>query len=499
MTPKSPFRALFFRAAAVLVGLAPWLAAEAVLSLLGWGQADYSADPFLGFRNVRPLFRVSDDGTRYEIDPARQAFFRPDSFALAKPPDEFRIFCLGGSTVQGRPFEIETSFTTWLELSLQAADPSRKWEVINCGGVSYASFRLVPILIEVLRYEPDLIIVYTGHNEFLEDRTYGHLKHVPGVLAVPAGWLAQTRTYRLLREGYGRLAGEPQQPPRGFPILSTEVDAMLDYRGGLDRYHRDDAWRRATIEHYRYNLLRMAHLANEAHVPLLLMNPVSNLRDCPPLKSQHRDGLTDDERQQWERLVADTARSQTTDRQRSIELLCQAAAIDDQFAGLHFLLASHYDRLDMAEAARRHYVLAKENDICPLRMLEPMHDALVEVARETSTPLVDVRREFERLNDLHIPDSQHLVDHVHPSIEGHQRIAAWLTDQLIRQGIVRPNDGWQTTRDHLFQQHYESLDDFYFVKGAQRLEIVRRWTQGQAAGVRGETPATELEPPGGPP
>ena len=31
-----------------------------------------------------------------------------------------------------------------LELSLRAARPEREWDVINCGGVSYASYRLVP-------------------------------------------------------------------------------------------------------------------------------------------------------------------------------------------------------------------------------------------------------------------------------------------------------------------------------------------------------------------
>ena len=80
----------------------------------------------------------------------------------------------------GRPYTVETAFSSWLQLFLQYADPSKKWEVVNCGGVSYASYRLVPILEEVLEnYTPDLVILYTGQNEFLEDRTYAHLKNLP--------------------------------------------------------------------------------------------------------------------------------------------------------------------------------------------------------------------------------------------------------------------------------------------------------------------------------
>ncbi len=37
----------------------------------------------------------------------------------------------------------------------------------------------LPILREVLNYDPDLIVVYCGQNEFLEERTYGQLRDVP--------------------------------------------------------------------------------------------------------------------------------------------------------------------------------------------------------------------------------------------------------------------------------------------------------------------------------
>src|SRR5690606_6623553 len=123
-----------------------------------------------------PLFVANPETGNYEIPEARQVYFRPESFPIRKGLGEYRIFCLGGSTVQGRPYSVETSFTTWLEISLHAADPSRKWNVVNCGGVSYASYRLAPILEEVLRYEPDMIVLCTGHNEFLEDRTYRGVK-----------------------------------------------------------------------------------------------------------------------------------------------------------------------------------------------------------------------------------------------------------------------------------------------------------------------------------
>ena len=52
------------------------------------------------------------------------------------------------------------------------ADSSRTWEVINAGGISYASYRVALVVKELAAYAPDLFVVYSGHNEFLERRTY---------------------------------------------------------------------------------------------------------------------------------------------------------------------------------------------------------------------------------------------------------------------------------------------------------------------------------------
>jgi hypothetical protein len=86
------------------IGLSPFVLAEMALALLGLGSPDDAPDPFAGFSAVRSLFVLDATGQRWEIARARQGYFRPDGFDAEKRPDEFRIFCLGGSTVQGRPY-----------------------------------------------------------------------------------------------------------------------------------------------------------------------------------------------------------------------------------------------------------------------------------------------------------------------------------------------------------------------------------------------------------
>jgi len=479
------WRGLMFRLGAVLAGLAPLVLAELVCVVFDWGRPPCGDDPFVGFRAVHPLFVRSADGTRYEIAKSRQGFFRPDWFAATKGADEFRIFCLGGSTVQGRPFAIETSFTTWLEMNLRAADPRRQWEVVNCGGISYASYRLVPILAEVLGYEPDLIVLYAGHNEFLEDREYGHIRDMPRAVAWLWERVARMRTYNLLREGYLHLAGASQAaPPDGRPILGPETDAMLDYRDGLSRYHRDEKWRRDVIEHFRYNMGRMVQMARAAGVAVILMNPVCNLRDSPPLKSQHRDGLTPEQRRRWECLCREAESRLGSDVRAAIRLLRQALTIDDQHAGLHYSLAKCHDAVGETDQARQEYMRAKELDVCPLRILEPMNDAIVRLARRTGTPLVDVWDLAAQHSRDGIPGGYLLIDHVHPTIAGHRLIADAVMEALVGLRIVHPAEGWEQKRDAMARAHLETLGDFYFAKGKQRLEAVRGWATGQANVVR---------------
>jgi hypothetical protein len=93
--PNTRRRYWLFRCTAVFLGLSPFFLAEFLCGLFGWGHADYHADPFVGFRGSRPLFVLNAAKDRYEIPPARQVFFRPESFAAQKAADEFLFFFMG--------------------------------------------------------------------------------------------------------------------------------------------------------------------------------------------------------------------------------------------------------------------------------------------------------------------------------------------------------------------------------------------------------------------
>lgn len=51
---------------------------------------------------------------------------------------------------------------------------------------------------ELIRFQPDLFIIYTGHNEFLEERTYREIKQMSPLLRSTAALLQKTRTWTLM-------------------------------------------------------------------------------------------------------------------------------------------------------------------------------------------------------------------------------------------------------------------------------------------------------------
>ena len=486
-------RAILFRGLAVLLGLLPFLLIELGLRAFGLGRPGGHDDPFVGFSAVRPLFELNDSGERYEIAPSKRTHFYPESFTIRKDPREFRIFCIGDSTVQGNPWTTETSFTTWLEISLNAAEPARNWDVINCGGISYASYRMVPILEEVLRYQPDLVIVHCSHNEFLEDRTYGEFKRTPRWLWRSHEQVSRLRLFNVLRSMVcspnhplvtntgGELAADSETERS---VMTEEVEALLDYRGGLEFYHRDEAWQRGVIAHFEFNLRRMTSIARQAGVPLILMNPACNLRDSPPFKVEHRAELSEPARQRWDDLWEQARANYASQPSESLRLLREALAIDDQHAGLNYDLAKCYDSLSQFSDARAEYLLAKELDVCPLRILKPMNDIVRQVGSDTHTPVVDVRDLFDRLSRDGIPGNDWFADHVHPTIPGYQRIADELAAELVRLGRIHPQTEWLERKQQRYADHLDSLPALYFIRGQQRLRSLMLWAYGRVTKER---------------
>lgn len=468
----------FFRLGALLLGVIPFVVLEIVLAVFDIASPQSVEDPFVGFNDMQRLFERVPESGLYETARSRQLFFARDEFAIEKSPGTFRAFCLGGSTVQGRPYEPDTSFGRWLELELQACDRSQApHRVVNCGGLSYASYRLRPILQEVLEYSPDLIVIATGHNEFLEDRTYHSLKSRSAMSAWLQDRAYASRTVTLARSLF-RNKSDRDLDGFGRPILAGDVEARLDQRSGYASYHWDEQWRRQVIEHFEHSVRTMIEMCRRADVPLILVNLGANLRDCPPFKSEHPPGLNPRDERTWQVAFESATKLEEDDLSSALEQYQIAEAIDDQYALLAYRMARCFDRLDQIADARRYYRKARNLDVCPLRILDEMEARLRRLADETETPLVNARRLLEEHSPDGIPGYDAYLDHVHPTVQGHQWIAQAIARQWMDRESARYPQRWTpAARREAYRQHWESLSPGYLANGGRRVGWLENWAR----------------------
>ncbi len=422
-----------------------FLLLELLLAILGVKPVLYEQDPFVGFATNIPLFQEEIEAAgdfSLATSPNKIRWFNLQRFPKQKAPGTYRIFSLGGSTTYGRPYDDTASFSGWLRELLRVADPSRTWEVINAGGISYASYRVAVVMEELIQYEPDLFIIYAGHNEFLERRTYRTLLEAPKPLTTVGALASRTRIFAVGKRILTSVSRNQESPVPGAE-LKSEVDTILANSVGPQDYTRDDAFQEKVLAHYRFNLNRMIDMARSADANVVLVIPASNLKDCSPFKSEHSTGLSAEDIERFESL---TARAESLRNQRRLELslsaLEQAQAMDDRYAGLQYRKGLVLYDLGRYTEAKEAFHRAADEDICPLRALTSIQEIIREIAAQRGVPVLDFAAEIEHRSDHGIPGSDHFLDHVHLTIEGYRLLALRLIDTLAAEGVVRPAESW---------------------------------------------------------
>jgi tetratricopeptide (TPR) repeat protein len=441
---------------AALAILAPalfLLLLEALLAAAGVRPLALTEDPLVGFSSRQPLF-VEDAATGSAIlktNPAKLTHFNAQSFPREKPDGAFRIFAVGGSTTYGHPWRDPVSYSGWLRALLPAADPSRPWEVINAGGISYASYREAALVEEITRYRPDLILVYSGHNEFLEERTYRSTTEIPAALRDASALLDRTRTYTVMRRALRKLRGRGSagRSDAGKPQLAEEVDDVLARTVGPQTYVRDDSLRQRVLEHYRLSLRRMAALAEASGAKVLFLTTPGNERDCSPFKSERTPGLSPESAARADALQrrADSLESAGA-RAEAGAALDSAVALDPRNAALLYRSGKAALAAGRHAEAKRLLVRALDEDVCPLRALPAMRDIVLETARETGSEALDVGAALEQRTRARlghdILGEPEFVDHVHLAIDEYRRIALAVMDRLASRGVLRYRPGWDS-------------------------------------------------------
>ena len=465
-----------------------FLLLEFILFVSGVSTITSKSDPSAGFSKQIPLLASSTNANGEVILTTaanKESWFNVQSFLKEKPPGTKRVFCVGGSTTFGRPFADPASYTRWVRELLPEVQPDVNWEVINAGGVSYASYRVAAVMRELAQYEPDLFIVYSAQNEFLERRTYARMFENQSWMNEFSAALQGTRTGSVVSRLAQALSSSPdgntnvgsKTLPKDSAPYPEEVDEMLNHSVGPLQYERNEEWRQEVIYEYGFNLEDMISIAREAGAEIVFVSPVSNLRGTSPFKSLFDDGTDANALSAKLQIAKEQLRENQLDD--ALETILGVVSLSPKSADAQFLLGQiHFAREEWAEAEQA-FERALEEDVCPLRAIKPLRDVLRSVADQANVPLVEAE---QLLRQTSLKEKGHaclgddyFLDHVHPTLEVHRALGRWIIDELIASSIISGDSPSNATMDAIQERVNTSIDYLETSIAFRNLAKVNHW------------------------
>jgi tetratricopeptide (TPR) repeat protein len=351
-------------------------------------------DAMPGFLQANPALI-----NRYFATPAQAPQVSPDTqyFLAQKTPALLRIVFIGGSSAAGFPYGRWGAPAAMLQQRLKRLYPEQHIEVINLAMAAINSYTLRDITDEVIKLQPDLVLMYAGHNEFLGvmgvgSALAGEHRHTTKLLYLTLRKLA-------LFQAMQRVFVSVNTPPALKPnrTMMAQIARHTEIAKGSVLFN-------AGIKQFNANISVLLKKYQAAGIPVVLSTVASNEADQPPFVS------------------AEPALPAPSKQQ-----LQQALASNPAVASWHFQLGALYRQSGEAALALQHYQLAREHDLLRFRAPLAINAELTKLSGVFAVPLVD----GEALLRQHSPDgiigNTLMLEHLHPNQHGY----FWLAEAFL--------------------------------------------------------------------
>ena len=337
----------------------------------------------------------------------------PQAYAIPaeKPQNTFRIFVLGESAAMGDP-DPAYGFSRYLEVMLRQRYPAVKFEVVNTGSVAVNSHVLLPIAEGLAQQRPDLFIIYSGNNEVVGP--YG-----PGTALTGSGMSMSMPVIRgnvfVRSTRIGQLLTKVGMQKREWGGMEMFLDKQVRESSPLMKY---------TYANFEENLRDTVRVAQRSGARVIVSTVATNLKDCAPFGSLHRENLKPDELRSWNALVqqgADLENARSYDE--ALKAYEAASKIDDQYAELEFRMARSLWVLGDYAGAREHFGHARDLDTLRFRADSKINEINRAVASKSGAELVDAESVFSNESPNGIVGSELVYEHVHLTPLGNYLLA----------------------------------------------------------------------------
>jgi lysophospholipase L1-like esterase len=396
-----------------------------------------------GFGSSYPLFVEAESAPgylqtnprviqRYFPGQAAKLGIDPIPFLAHKPPDVYRIVVQGGSSAAGFPYGRWAGLAGMLGDRLEAAFPEREIEVITTAMAGANSYILLDFVDEILEIEPDAVLVYAGHNEYLG--LFGVGSGLTGARSRTATRvhlaLARLRVSQLAQQLLTALRGlgQSERPPRARARATMMARAAAGAQIPIG-----SPTHQAGLRQLEANLGRILQRYREAGVPVYVGTLASNEKDQPPFASEIPERV---DKEHWEDLWQGYQHQRRVgDRGSARAALFALLDLDPDSAMAWYALG----RLEHAEgeagAARHAFRNAKDRDELPFRAPESFNQQIRDLASREQATVVEVQSHLTAESAEDVLGADLFLDHLHPNAEGYFLLADAYWDALQQEGV----------------------------------------------------------------
>ena len=328
-------------------------------------------------------------------------------FAINKAPNTFRIFVLGESTTLGFPFRPNGSFHRWLQYRLMHMYPDKNFEVINLSLTAVNSYTVLDFGKQLAQYQPDAVLIYTGHNEYYGALGVGSTTYIGSnrFLLQTLVKLRELKVVQLFNNFIKKVSAIfAKKPTANRQSLMEDMAARQHIKYGSADYH-------AGINQFTENMTELCSKLNDEKIPVFLSNVVSNEKDLPPFISE-----------------GDGPGSANWNYSQG-----QIAYKDSSF-----------------DKAKKYFDKARELDELRFRAPEAINTSITKIASQFPyIHLVDSKRIFEKYSPHGILGSETIEEHVHPDLLGYAIMSEAFYQAMQKQKLIKLKPEREITLEQL--------------------------------------------------
>lgn len=340
--------------------------------------------------------------------------FKPSLFLKEKKKNSLRIFCLGESSMFGVPYQMTANIPGILRTQLRRLYPEKEIEVVNLGASAINTNVIRNFAHELLRFQPDIILIYTGHNEFYGPDGIG-ASWVEKQFPFLTRWKYQLNNLAVVNLLENIFSGKPS------PESLHDVNLMKQVsQKAAVKLHSSETER--IFKNFENNVTSIVEIFQSHNIPVIISDVTSNLTFAP----FEYDSVT---AQQAGALLTNSA-------EENIQKLRTFISEHNEDSFSRFLLAKQYLSLAKYDSAKIYFEEARDCDFLKFRAPGKINAVLRSVAKETHSYFFSSDSIFA-VNSLHgISDTSLFWEHLHPKANGYYLIAGGFLDALQKEHLL---------------------------------------------------------------